>query len=81
VPSEVIQVNEDESSESIDPPADIDDHQTETEPVVENPATENDLTDEVAEEGPVENNEIVEDEVTVFPPEEGKRRVPRLANG
>jgi hypothetical protein len=72
LPSEVIEVNEDGPSESIDPPADIED-QTENEAVVENPLAENELAEEAADQG-AETIETAEDEITVSPPveEEGK---------
>ena len=79
VPSEVAQVNEDESSESVDPPAE--DPQLEKEAVVANPTAEHYLTEE-AVDGPPETIEIVDDGVADAPPrEEGKRHVSRLPNG
>jgi hypothetical protein len=76
VPSEVAQVNEDKSSESINPPAE--DPQLEEGAVVDNPTAENDLTEEAVDERP-ETVETVDDEVADVPPmEEGKRHVSRL---
>jgi hypothetical protein len=75
VPSEVAQVNEDESSESINPPAE--DPQLEKGAVVDNPTAANDLTEEAVDERP-ETIETVDDEVADVPPIEGKRHVSRL---